>query len=116
MKKQVEKIQQTEDLKDKLRIAYRMYFAIEKKYIDVTKTYISNAKNEPRNELQTIESTLVELKEKEEPKKSPNLNVGEVDLGYTNHDNKSEKDKIDIEKEPGFFFGILFHFIFSISF
>jgi len=49
-------------------------------------------------DLDDAKETLVELKEKEEPKKSPNLNVGEVDLGYTLHDNKSEKDKIDIEE------------------
>lgn len=49
-------------------------------------------------DLDDAKETSVELKEKEEPKKTPNLNVGEVDLGYTNHDNKSEKDKIDIEE------------------
>jgi len=49
-------------------------------------------------DLDDAKETLVELKEKEEPKKLPNLNVGEVDLGYTIHDNKSEKDKIDIEE------------------
>ena len=49
-------------------------------------------------DLDDAKETLVELKEKEEPKKLPNLNVGEVDLGYTLHDNKSEKDKIDIEE------------------
>jgi len=49
-------------------------------------------------DLDDVKETLVELKEAEEPKKAPSLNVGEVDLGYTNHDNKSEKDKIDIEE------------------
>ena len=49
-------------------------------------------------DLDDAKETSVELKEKTEPKKAPNLNVGEVDLGYTNHDNKSEKDKIVIEE------------------
>jgi hypothetical protein len=49
-------------------------------------------------DLDDAKETSVELKEKEEPKKTPNLNVGEVDLGYTTHDNKSEKDKIVIEE------------------
>lgn len=49
-------------------------------------------------DLDDAKETSVELKEKTEPKKTPNLNVGEVDLGYTTHDNKSEKDKIDIEE------------------
>jgi hypothetical protein len=49
-------------------------------------------------DLDDVNETSVELKEKEQPKKAPNLNVGEVDLGYTNHDNKSEKDKIAIEE------------------
>jgi hypothetical protein len=49
-------------------------------------------------DLDDVNEASVELKEKDEPKKAPNLNVGEVDLGYTNHDNKSEKDKIAIEE------------------
>jgi len=49
-------------------------------------------------DLDDAKETSVELKEKEDTKKAPNLNVGEVDLGYTNHDNKSEKDKIAIEE------------------
>lgn len=49
-------------------------------------------------DLDDAKETSVELKEKTEPKKAPNLNVGEVDLGYTTHDNKSEKDKIVIEE------------------
>jgi hypothetical protein len=40
-------------------------------------------------DLDDAKETLVELKDAEEPKKAPSLNVGEVDLGYTNHDNKS---------------------------
>ena len=61
---------------------------------------MDETKKQPEVELDLDDAkeTSVELKEKEEPKKAPNLNVGEVDLGYTNHDNKSEKDKIDIEE------------------
>lgn len=63
LKKQVEKIQQTEELKDKLRVAYRVYLALEKKYIDTTKKYIADAKVEPKNKLDDIEKGLVDLKE-----------------------------------------------------
>ena len=61
---------------------------------------MDETKKQPEVELDLddVNETSVELKEKEQPKKAPNLNVGEVDLGYTNHDNKSEKDKIVIEE------------------
>jgi hypothetical protein len=61
---------------------------------------MDETKKQPEVELDLDDAkeTSVELKEKEEPKKAPNLNVGEVDLGYTNHDKKSEKDKIVIEE------------------
>ena len=49
-------------------------------------------------DLDDAKETSVELKEKEETKKAPNLNVGEVDLGYTTHDSKKEKEKIAIEE------------------
>jgi hypothetical protein len=49
-------------------------------------------------DLDDAKETSIELKEKEEPKKAPNLNVGEVDLGYTTHDGKAEKEKIAIEE------------------
>ena len=35
----------------------------------------------------------VEVKEETKKEKEPNLNVGEVDLGYTDHEQPSEKDK-----------------------
>ena len=50
-------------------------------------------------DLDDAKETLVELKEKEEPKKAPSLNVGEVDLGYTDHDSKAEKEKEKITIE-----------------
>ena len=61
---------------------------------------MDETKKQPEVELDLDDAkeTSVELKEKEEPKKEPNLNVGEVDLGYTTHDNKSDKDKIAIEE------------------
>jgi hypothetical protein len=61
---------------------------------------MDETKKQPEVELDLddVNETSVELKEKEQPKKAPNLNVGEVDLGYTNHDKKSEKDKIVIEE------------------
>ena len=45
----------------------------------------------------------VEVKEIEKKEKEPNLNVGEVDLGYTGHekpsDEKKEQPKIEITEE-----------------
>ena len=45
----------------------------------------------------------VEVKEVEKKEKEPNLNVGEVDLGYTGHekpsDEKKEQPKIEIAEE-----------------
>ncbi len=58
LKKQVEKIEQTKELKEKLKIAYQIYLAIEKKYIDETKKYIFDAKDQPQKELLTINSEL----------------------------------------------------------
>ena len=48
-------------------------------------------KKQPEVELDLDDAneTSIELKEKEAPKKAPNLNVGEVDLGYTTHDGKA---------------------------
>ena len=49
-------------------------------------------------DLDDAKETLVELKEKEEPKKAPSLNVGEVDLGYVDHSVKTKEDKVEIEQ------------------
>ena len=59
LKKQVEKIEQTRVLKDQLRVAYRTYLAIERKYIDVTRNYILEAKDLPKRELESVEKSLV---------------------------------------------------------
>jgi chromosome segregation protein len=78
LKKQVEKIQQTEELKDALRIAYRTYLAIEKKYIDITKKYIFDAKIEPKKQLDKIESDLVGFKEELSQSKQTDTRTDEL--------------------------------------
>ena len=67
---------------------------------------MAEEETKPQVELDTDDAKEqdVEVKEpekKEEPKDKINLNVGEVDLGYTEHiDKDKEKDKILIEDEP----------------
>ena len=50
-----------------------------------------------------VKEESVELEQKEETKKEPNLNLGEVDLGYTDHskpkEEKSDKPEIEITEE-----------------
>ena len=50
-----------------------------------------------------VKEESVEVEEKSETKKEPNLNLGEVDLGYTGHekpkDEKSDKPKIEVTEE-----------------
>jgi len=50
-----------------------------------------------------VKEESIELEQKEETKKEPNLNLGEVDLGYTDHskpkEEKSEKPEIEITEE-----------------
>lgn len=58
LKKQVEKIEQTKELKEKLKVAYQIYLAIEKKYIDETKKYITDARTLPQKELSEINQEL----------------------------------------------------------
>lgn len=51
-------------------------------------------------DLEDVKETTIQLDEKKEEKKEPNLNLGEVDLGYASHDSKKEKIDVDvIEKE-----------------
>jgi len=51
-------------------------------------------------DLEDVKETTIQLDEKKEEKKEPNLNLGEVDLGYASHDSKKEKVDVDvIEKE-----------------
>ena len=50
-----------------------------------------------------VKEESIELEQKEETKKEPNLNLGEVDLGYTDHskpkEEKSDKPEIQITEE-----------------
>jgi len=51
-------------------------------------------------DLEDVKETTIQLDEKKEEKKEPNLNLGEVDLGYASHDSKKEKIDVDVvEKE-----------------
>jgi len=59
------------------------------------------AKRQPDVELDTddVKETTIQLEEKKEEKNErPNLNLGEVDLGYADHD-QDKKEKIDISVE-----------------
>ena len=50
-----------------------------------------------------VKEESIELEQKEETKKEPNLNLGEVDLGYTDHskpkEEKSDKPSIEVTEE-----------------
>ena len=51
-------------------------------------------------DIDDAKETNIQLEEKKEEKsKAPSLNVGEVDLGYANHDEKRDKPEISIEEE-----------------
>ena len=59
------------------------------------------AKTQPEVELDLddVRETEVKVEEtKQEESKEPNLNVGEVDLGYTEHDKEQPKEAVDIEE------------------
>ena len=64
---------------------------------------VEETKKQPEVELDTddVNETEIQLKDKIQDKKSePNLNVGEVDLGYTSYDNKKEeKAQIVIDEQ-----------------
>jgi hypothetical protein len=58
-------------------------------------------KKTPEVELDLDDVKEQEIQIKEEPKaekKAPNLNVGEVDLGYTTHAKEDKKEKVEIEQ------------------
>ena len=51
-------------------------------------------------DIDDAKETNIQLEEKKEEKaKSPSLNVGEVDLGYANHDEQREKPEISIQED-----------------
>ena len=66
------------------------------------KDYSADAllRKEKEVELDTddVKEETVELKEETPKEKEPNLNVGEVDLGYTDHPKKEEKKEEDTSK------------------
>ena len=66
-------------------------------------TQAEETKKTPEVELDTddVKAENVEVKESKETKEpAPNLNVGEVDLGYTDHvEKKEEKAKIVVEEK-----------------
>ena len=67
---------------------------------------VEETKKQPEVELDTddVNETEIQLKDKIQDKKSePNLNVGEVDLGYTTYDNKKEEKAqiiVDEQEKP----------------
>ena len=52
-------------------------------------------------DLDDVKETEVKVEEtKQEESKDPNLNVGEVDLGYTTHDKEQPKEDVAVEEVP----------------
>ena len=60
------------------------------------------AKTQPEVELDLddVKETEVKVEEKQEESKEPNLNVGEVDLGYADHSKDKPKEEIAVEEIP----------------
>ena len=58
------------------------------------------AKTQPEVELDTddVKETDVKIEETKEESKEPNLNAGEVDLGYTEHDKDKSKEEVAVEE------------------
>ena len=58
------------------------------------------AKIQPEVELDTddVKETDVRVEDTKEESKEPNLNAGEVDLGYTEHDKDQSKDEVTVEE------------------
>ena len=58
------------------------------------------AKTQPEVELDTddVKETDVRVEDTKEESKEPNLNAGEVDLGYTEHDKDQSKDEVTVEE------------------
>ena len=58
------------------------------------------AKTQPEVELDTddVKETDVKVEETREESKEPNLNAGEVDLGYTEHDKDQSKEEVAVEE------------------
>ena len=59
----------------------------------------ANKNPEVEIDLDDIKETDVKVEDtKQEESKEPNLNVGEVDLGYTNHDKQEQKEEVAVEE------------------
>jgi chromosome segregation ATPase len=59
----------------------------------------ANKNPEVEIDLDDVKETDVKIEEtKQEESKDPNLNVGEVDLGYTNHDKEEQKEEVAVEE------------------
>jgi hypothetical protein len=58
------------------------------------------AKTQPEVELDTddVKETDVRIEDTKEESKEPNLNAGEVDLGYTEHDKDQSKEEVTVEE------------------
>ena len=58
------------------------------------------AKTQPEVELDTddVKETDVRIEDTKEESKEPNLNAGEVDLGYTEHDKDQSKEEVAVEE------------------
>jgi hypothetical protein len=58
------------------------------------------AKTQPEVELDTddVKETDVRVEDTKEESKEPNLNAGEVDLGYTEHDRDQSKEEVAVEE------------------
>jgi len=63
----------------------------------------ANKNPEVEIDLDDVKDTDVNIEEtKQEESKEPNLNVGEVDLGYTDHDKEQPKEEVayEVQEEP----------------
>jgi len=59
----------------------------------------ANKNPEVEIDLDDVKETDVKVEDtKQEESKEPNLNVGEVDLGYTNHDKQEQKEEVAVEE------------------
>ena len=61
---------------------------------------VENKQPEVDLDLDDVQEANIQLEEKKEQKETkPNLNLGEVDLGYQTYDNENKEDKPDISIE-----------------
>ena len=58
----------------------------------------ANKNPEVEIDLDDVKETDVKVEETKEESKEPNLNVGEVDLGYTDHNKDQPKEEVQVEE------------------